>query len=309
MKELNIELELFYETKANLSREQVKIYSDVGLKKIQPGIESFSTPVLKLMRKGVTCLQNIRLLKWCRQFGVTPLWNYLIGVPGEKSEDYAGQAELLRSLTHLQPSYPPGMCLVRFDRFSPHFMEAEQFGIRSLRPYKSYFHVYRGLKEEEVPSLAYHFVGDFTGQDEVKSYAQEILSSIHDWIRDFESSALFCMDNGDDLLIADFRPGAEEHFLLLGGAVKLIYQSCDEIIGRDSLLQALSGYLQRQASQDELEPILKTLLKLRLIAEEDRKYLGLAVTVGHCYKPNKKVQKKFAEAKTLLGGKSIPRLM
>ena len=47
------------------------------MRRIQPGIESLSDHVLKLMRKGTTALQNIQLLKWCREYGVQPEWNLL----------------------------------------------------------------------------------------------------------------------------------------------------------------------------------------------------------------------------------------
>src|SRR2546422_6943648 len=63
-------LELFYETKANLKKDQVRLLRDAQVTRIQPGIESFSDPVLTLMRKGVSWLQNVQLLKWCKQFGV-----------------------------------------------------------------------------------------------------------------------------------------------------------------------------------------------------------------------------------------------
>ena len=43
---------LFYETKANLRREQVKLMRDAGIAWIQPGIESLNDNLLKLMEKG-----------------------------------------------------------------------------------------------------------------------------------------------------------------------------------------------------------------------------------------------------------------
>jgi len=104
LKSLKIELDLFYETKANLRKDQVELYRSVGLKEIQPGIESLSTPILKLMRKGVSGIQNIQMLKFCRQFGVYAHWNYLVGFPGEKPEDYQNQETLCRQLsTSLRP--------------------------------------------------------------------------------------------------------------------------------------------------------------------------------------------------------------
>ena len=85
---------LFYETKANLTKEQVKLLRDAGVLAIQPGVESLSTHVLQLMRKGVTALQNIQLLKWCKQYGVTVAWNLLYGFPGETAADYAAIGQI-----------------------------------------------------------------------------------------------------------------------------------------------------------------------------------------------------------------------
>jgi ribosomal peptide maturation radical SAM protein 1 len=67
-----VDVELFYETKANLKKDQVRQLRDAGVTSIQPGIESFSDNVLTLMRKGVTALQNIQLLKWVEARFFTP---------------------------------------------------------------------------------------------------------------------------------------------------------------------------------------------------------------------------------------------
>ena len=73
----------FYEIKSNLKKKQVKLLADAGILTVQPGVESFSSHVLKLMRKGVTAIQNIQMLKWCREYGVDVAWNLLYGFPGE----------------------------------------------------------------------------------------------------------------------------------------------------------------------------------------------------------------------------------
>ena len=103
LRDRQLGITLFYETKANLTKEQVKLLRDAGVLAIQPGVESLSTHVLQLMRKGVTALQNIQLLKWCRQYGVTVAWNLLYGFPGETADDYAAIGKVMESLWHLPP--------------------------------------------------------------------------------------------------------------------------------------------------------------------------------------------------------------
>jgi hypothetical protein len=82
--------------------------------------------VLKLMRKGVTGLHNVQLLKWCKEFGLKTYWNLLWGFPGEPAAEYEWMATLVPRLTHLPA--PNGAYGLRLDRFSPNFFDAERLG-------------------------------------------------------------------------------------------------------------------------------------------------------------------------------------
>ena len=58
-------VDLFYETKSNLSKDQLLLMKKGGVNQIQPGIESLSDIILRIMKKGVSALHNIQVLKWC----------------------------------------------------------------------------------------------------------------------------------------------------------------------------------------------------------------------------------------------------
>ena len=77
---------LFYETKANLKREQVELLAQAGVRWIQPGIESLDDRLLKLLEKGNSTLMNLQLLKWCCELDIDVSWNLLSGIPGESDE-------------------------------------------------------------------------------------------------------------------------------------------------------------------------------------------------------------------------------
>ncbi len=81
-------LSLFYEVKANLRREQLAALKRAGIDRLQPGIESLSTSILQLMRKGCTALQNLQTLKWASELRIQMFWNFLAGFPGEDPRDY-----------------------------------------------------------------------------------------------------------------------------------------------------------------------------------------------------------------------------
>ena len=57
------------------------------------------------MKKGVSGLQNIQLLKWCKEIGVEPLWNFLLGFPGESPDDYRQKWGLPADYPMVAPNY------------------------------------------------------------------------------------------------------------------------------------------------------------------------------------------------------------
>ncbi|MCG8458490.1 MAG: RiPP maturation radical SAM C-methyltransferase, partial [Holophagales bacterium] len=132
--------DLFFALKANLEKDQLRALYDAGVRKIQPGIESLSSEVLRLMRKGETALQNLEVLKWCREIGLQPLWNLLWGFPGEPPEAYRRMAELVPRLSHLTP--PQSAQFIRLDRFSPGYDQGPELGFHNIRPCDAYAFVY-----------------------------------------------------------------------------------------------------------------------------------------------------------------------
>lgn len=132
--------DIFYEVKANLSKEQVQMLAQAQVKWIQPGIESLSDQTLTLMRRGTTALQNIQLLKWCATYGIRVGWSYLYGFPGEDEAELEDLAPMLEALTHLEP--PVGAGTLHLDRFSPYFTAPEDYGLEPVEPLTPYQHLY-----------------------------------------------------------------------------------------------------------------------------------------------------------------------
>ena len=89
------DLDVFMETKSNLTKRQIQTLAQGGVKCMQPGIESLSAAQLKEMDKGVSPLQNIQCLKWSRYYNIDISWNILLGFPEETDEDYQHQISLI----------------------------------------------------------------------------------------------------------------------------------------------------------------------------------------------------------------------
>lgn len=153
--------EFFYEVKANLSREQLKLLAEAGVTAIQPGLESLSSHVLRLMRKGTRAVQNVNLLRWSQYYGLHAAWNLLWGFPGETEQDYAEQAAAMPHLLHLRPPSHAGR--IWLERFSPLFTAPESSGLRGKTPERSYRYIYPA--DLDLDRVAYFF--DYQAETDV----------------------------------------------------------------------------------------------------------------------------------------------
>lgn len=262
---------IFFETKANLARAQVKLLAGAGVRTIQPGIESLSDRLLKLMRKGTTGLRNIQLLKWCREFGVAAEWNILYGFPGETDADYEKVLEHIPLLTHLQP--PSGCGPVRFDRFSPYYHTPDAFGLKELRPLQVFRYLYP-FSDDILHRIACYFEAEYSASKASSQIIARLNSAIDHW-RHSEGS-LVARDTGDTLNITDTRGGRCVHHRLEGHD-RIIYLIADEITSLASIMDRLQRGGAGNFAHADVAGLLDQLIAAELVIEQDGNFLSLAV--------------------------------
>lgn len=171
------DLDVFMETKANLTKQQIQTLAQGGVKCMQPGIESLSAAQLKEMDKGVSPLQNVQCLKWSRYYNLDINWNILLGFPQETNEDYQLQIALIPSLLHLQPPESTGKLWL--ERFSPYFMRPEDYGVRITGPGAAYEYVYDARKVD-LNKIAYDFEYEINWKVDPVLYEQ-LCGLVQEW--------------------------------------------------------------------------------------------------------------------------------
>jgi ribosomal peptide maturation radical SAM protein 1 len=289
--ERKLNVQLFYETKANLKRAHVRLLREAGVAMIQAGVESLDSNLLRLMGKGVSALQNIQLLKCCKEFGIKPYWNMLWGFPEECPEAYHRMAKLIPLLTHLPR--PQGLGQIRLERFSPNFERADQLGLKNVRPSPAYFEIYP-FSAESVHNLANHFRFDYPDSRNVDEYTRPLFQQLLTWINIHEESELFYADNGNSLLICDLRPGARQPLVVLRGVERMLFLACDEIVTATKLTELLQQHSGKPASTRDVEDILWPMVSLGLLLKENGSYLNLAIPLQG-YSPRASALKRFYE--------------
>jgi ribosomal peptide maturation radical SAM protein 1 len=219
------EYEIFYEVKANLSRAQVRQLAQAGVTQIQPGIESLSTHVLQLLRKGVRAAQNVNLLRWARYYGVDVGWNVLCGHPGETDQDYTDQIGVLPHLRHLQP--PATVTPIWMERFSPLYTERATLPIRDVGPERSYRYVYPdGV---DLDRVAYFFEYELS-EPAHETAAGELAAGVTQWQHAWHSGppTLTYRYAPGFLQIAENRGTTPSGTYTFDGALAEIYVACAE---------------------------------------------------------------------------------
>jgi ribosomal peptide maturation radical SAM protein 1 len=272
--ESDVDFKIHYEVKSNLSPEQVRVLGDARIWHIQPGIESLSSRVLDLMRKGVSGVQNVQLLRDGEENDLTISWNYLYGFPGEEESDYAHIVEQMPSLIHLQP--PQSIAPIALERFSPNF-DDPSFGFADRRPADFYGFAY-DLPESELAGIAYIFGTPPQGISGEIVERMEHQAGV--WRELYATSSLACHMDGDALVVEDRRadrPAADYRF---DDPVQIaIYSALRRRLSLAGLAQRLAAEGIRVPA-DAVEAFLRELRRLGLVFEDAGSFVALAIPGG-----------------------------
>ncbi len=264
--------EIFYEVKANLSRAQLKVMAQAGITHIQPGIESLSSNVLRLMRKGVRAVQNVNLLRWARYYDIQVEWNLLWGFPGETEQDYADQAAVIPHLRHLRP--PGSTARIWVERFSPIFAEPDTFRLRRRAPERSYRYVYPDRVDLEC--VAYFFDHELDGGLPDSTYA-DVRRAVGDWSAawlDGSPPELKYWSAPHFVQIYDERQRGQEGSYTLEDTLADLYLAC---INRPTTAAAVRRSLGLRLPEQGVQEVFAEFARLGLMFLDGQFVLALAV--------------------------------
>jgi ribosomal peptide maturation radical SAM protein 1 len=264
--------QIFHEAKANLTRAQLRLLARGGVTHLQPGLESLSSNVLRLMDKGVRAAQNVNLLRWARYYGIDVAWSVLWGFPGETEADYAEQAALAPHLVHLQP--PENSGRIWLERFSPLYTDPERFGVRRRVPERSYRYVYpEGV---DLDRIAYFF--DYEVDGALPDAAYEPLRGAlamwsEAWHRESRPALTYWSAPGL-LQIHDGRHRERAGTYTFEGLLADIYLACAD---RPTTAAAIRDRLPQTCSVTVVEEALEEFQRRGLVFRDDTLALALAL--------------------------------
>ncbi len=266
----------FYEIKPNVDRDKVRALSRAGVTVIQPGIETLSTHILECMRKGATVLDNLHLLKLCRIFGVTPMWNFLVRIPGERLQDYTEMLELIPKIVHLHP--PTGhVRMVQLHRYSPYFREEGRF-VENIRAQDWYAGLFPADRVD-LDKAAYYFDAEWknTIGTEYRHYGR-LVNLVESWIsawctlRRLPALSYDILQTGP-LDLMDTRFG-RQRLWKLDEEEAAVYRLIDEPATVEEIGE---GTADRGIEPERIRSLVGDFVKHGLAVEESGACMGLAI--------------------------------
>jgi ribosomal peptide maturation radical SAM protein 1 len=268
-----------YEMKSSLRRDQLRILKQSGTTWFQPGIESLSSHVLKLMDKGVKAINNIQTLKWAREMGFRVTWNCLCGFPGERPEDYREMLATMRYLTHLCP--PASFSVFRLDRFSPLFNEAAERGLKNVRAGRAYRLCYP-FPPEALERIAYFFDCDRPIDPETLNAVSEAWKFCNtEWVSHRNEGTLKAHVSDAFVLVHDTRYGWPVARELLMGVDRAVLLAADSVQSAGTLLESVeSRHPELRATHADVAEALERLCAAGWILREGDLYLSLTLFSG-----------------------------
>jgi ribosomal peptide maturation radical SAM protein 1 len=276
---MRLGVSLFYEIKANISKAQLASLLGAGIDRVQPGIESLSDNTLRLMRKGVSAMQNILLLKWAKELGIDVSWNYLWGFPNEVPEEYQTTARLLRALTHLPP--PSGGGCIRLDRFSPYHENPSAWGLIMVAPYESYKFVYQ-LPDKELKNIAYYFTFQYSDGRPVDVYTAALKESLHSWMASGLASELVFARQGDEGLLIDTRPEVKDSVFVLDSKAIAVLTAAQLPAKKSPFCERIAQ--NTGSTPHSIQSVIEALLAKGILIEVGEQILNVAMDL-HEYRP------------------------
>ena len=265
-------MRLFSEIKSNLTEDEVKNLTEAGFYKLQPGIESLSDVVLKLMNKGNTAINHIALLKYAQKHSVFLLWNFMYGFPGEYFETYEELCELMPLIYHLPA--PTGGVQVAYHRNSVYCDNPEKYSLKlTPSPVYDYF---APDDQEFINDYAYFFE-DHSENEEKRKHPvyKKFNDSISHWINVYYNgnARLDMIVFEDRIKIFDTREIRVKSRYELTELSREIYLLCSSPKSYKTITETFT----ESYGKDEIDSCLTELENLKLLLRIKDEFLSLAV--------------------------------
>ncbi len=273
---LKKDLSLFCELRATTQKRILEKMSVAGVNRVQIGIEALSTRLLEKLNKGTTAIQNLEIMKHCEAMGIVNSANLILHFPGSNSEDMKETLHNLEFATFFRP-----LKIVHFwlGQGSPVYENPEAYGIRAAFNHQNYAKIFPPEISRRMTFMIQEYRGDLGYQRKLwRPVEQKVRAWQKEYTRIHQDSGnapiLSYRDGRAFMIIRQQRLSGDPFTHRLEGLSREIYLFCGQHRSLKRILHRFQGL-----TAERLMPFLKMMADKKLMFEENRKYLSLAVPV------------------------------
>jgi magnesium-protoporphyrin IX monomethyl ester (oxidative) cyclase len=277
LKNFGRDFSFFVEARAGqLTSDDYKLMKEAGFTMIQTGIESFSQHYLRKMNKGVRVIDNIAVLKFCKENGIKNNYNLLVRYPNEETVDFNETKKIVQMLKGYLDA--PQLCELRVMHGSLIQRHPEQFNIERLE----HILIDRIMYPLEFLKKEFSFVYDFNRKTPATDYPWESL--VEEWKKErkmFELDGItrqttvdrlvfYFVDGGNFIKIFDKRNQQNIRIVVLNEVERAVFLACVDVVSLQQLQQRFTNI-----PEFELIAMLQSFEQNGLVFTEDEYYLCL----------------------------------
>jgi ribosomal peptide maturation radical SAM protein 1 len=263
---------LFCELRCDLDDETAQLLAGAGARRVQLGVESFSTATLSRLHKGTQLIDNLDSIKLCHEYGIPYQYNLLVDVPGVPAEEVRTAAAVMPLLHGFEP---PQLAVFYLDRGSRMYRAPAQHGIdptsidaREPADLPSFLGAAASLVVSYAPLPGHATADDWSLiQRGLERWREARAAAARRGVTDL----LTYRDGGTFVRIDDHRSD-EPRVLVLEGILRRVLLACERRTSRNRLARELAD-----VPAGELDSALDMLADVRLLIRDHSQLLALPV--------------------------------
>ena len=283
------------EIKANVQAEKLQALADAGFVDVQPGIESFSSEILRLMDKGVSAARCVYLMRAGRGVGIKIFYNVLHSFPGESPDAYRRMLRMVPRLRHLDS--PMSKIPVQITRGAPLQVAPERWGLPVSDPEPRYGILlsdeFVGESGFSAADYAYYFTRVHDVPEELRALHRELAAELQAWTRLDEQQTATLVRLGGGREVQDTRYGETVTHKLSALEARLL-DAMDKPVGLERVCNDVEGH-----SRADIDRALARLDELGLYFEDEGEAVALPL-------PEARGVNTAAWMKTQIGEEPVP---
>lgn len=265
------------EIKSNITEKEIKRLKEAGFIMVQPGIESFSTNVLKKMHKGVRAIRNIQCLVLGFKYNIYIGYNILFGFPNDEVRDYEELSKTIPMLYHL---YAPNSCdRIAITKDSPLHIHGEQFGVKQYYHHEFYDCMFSKafLQDHcfDIDEYCYYYHYPFRTLPPLEFQYLVLQKQVSYWKKTQNSrcARLFYRTTPDSIVFFDSRYNTQLEQYVFDKCVADVYLKCDCAITH---VNNIYSELSNKYSYNQVKKAIELLTERRIVFVEGDEIIGIA---------------------------------